>query len=77
MGLAYLPANVMGRWFRLYLILDLYSRKIVGAEVHDSDDARHAVHLVRRTARHPHPQGLYAVSCGTQRFHFFMARANG
>ncbi len=48
--MTYLPANVMGRWFYLYLILDLYSRKIVGAEVHDSDDADHAVHLVRRTA---------------------------
>ena len=49
-NMTYLPANVMGRWFHLYLILDLYSRKIVGAEVHDSDDADHAVHLVRRTA---------------------------
>jgi transposase InsO family protein len=48
--MTYLPAIVMGRWFHLYLILDLYSRKIVGAEVHDSDDADHAVHLVRRTA---------------------------
>ena len=48
--MTYLPAKVMGRWFYLYLILDLYSRKIVGAEVHDSDDAGHAVHLVRRTA---------------------------
>jgi putative transposase len=48
--MTYLPANVMGRWFHLYLILDLYSRKIVGAEVHDSDEADHAVHLVRRTA---------------------------
>jgi transposase InsO family protein len=48
--MTYLPANVMGQWFHLYLILDLYSRKIVGAEVHDSDDADHAVHLVRRTA---------------------------
>ena len=47
--MTYQPANVMGRWF-LYLILDLYSRKIVGAEVHDCDDADHAVHLVRRTA---------------------------
>ena len=36
--MSYLPANVMGRWFHLYLILDIYSRKIVGAEVHDSDD---------------------------------------
>lgn len=48
--MTYLPANVMGRWFHLYLILDLYSRKIVGAEVHDNDDADHAVHLVCRTA---------------------------
>ena len=40
----------MGRWYYLYLILDLYSRKIVGAEVHERDDADHAVHLVRRTA---------------------------
>jgi putative transposase len=48
--MSYLPAGVLGRWFHLYLILDLYSRKIVGAEVHDSDDADHAVHLVRRTA---------------------------
>ena len=48
--MTYLPAVVLGRWFHLYLILDLYSRKIVGAEVHDSDDADHAVHLVRRTA---------------------------
>jgi transposase InsO family protein len=46
----YLPALVMGRWFYLYLILDLYSRKIVGWEVHETDHAEHAAHLVRRTA---------------------------
>ena len=45
-----LPAVVAGRWFYLYLILDLYSRKVVGWEVHDNDDADHAAHLVRRTA---------------------------
>ncbi len=45
-----LPAQVMGRWFYLYLILDLYSRKVVGWEVHDADHADHAAHLVRRTA---------------------------
>lgn len=48
--MTYLPATVAGRWFHLYLILDLYSRKIVGWEVHDTDDAHHAAHLVRRTA---------------------------
>lgn len=48
--MTYLPALVFGRWFHLYLILDLYSRKIVGWEVHDTDEAHHAAHLVRRTA---------------------------
>ena len=48
--MTYLPAVVLGRWFYLYLILDLYSRKIVGWEAHDTDDADHAAHLVRRTA---------------------------
>ena len=48
--MTYLPAVVMGVWFHLYLILDLYSRKIVGWEVHDADHSDHAVHLVRRTA---------------------------
>ena len=48
--MTYLPANVAGRWFHLYLILDLYSRKIVGWEVHERDAAEHAAHLVRRTA---------------------------
>jgi transposase InsO family protein len=46
----YLPARVIGLWFYLYLIVDLYSRKILGWEVHGSDSADHAAHLVRRTA---------------------------
>ena len=48
--MTYLPAQVMGRWFFLYLNLDLNSRKIEGWEVHDADHADHAAHLVRRTA---------------------------
>jgi putative transposase len=46
----FLPTQVRGRWFYLFLILDLYSRKVVGFEVHDTDQAEHAAHLVRRTA---------------------------
>jgi putative transposase len=46
----FLPAQIRGCWFYFYLILDLYSRKIVGFEVHDTDSAEHAAHLARRTA---------------------------
>jgi transposase InsO family protein len=48
--MTYLPAGVAGRWYYLYLILDLYSRKIVGWEVHAEDDSGHAAKLVQRTA---------------------------
>jgi transposase InsO family protein len=54
----FLPAQVQGRWFYLYLILDLYSRKIVGFEVHDTDSSDHAAHLVRRTAL---AEGIHAM----------------
>lgn len=57
--MTYLPAQVAGRWFYLYLILDLYSRKIIGFEVHDSDDAVHAAHLVKRTAL---AEGIHALA---------------
>jgi putative transposase len=53
----FLPATVRGRWFYLYLILDLYSRKIVGFEVHDTDSADHAA-LARRTAL---SEGVHAM----------------
>lgn len=56
--MTYLPAQVQGQWFYLYLILDLYSRKIVGWEIHDRDDAGHAVHLVKRTAL---AEGVHAM----------------
>jgi hypothetical protein len=55
----FLPASVQGQWFYLYLILDLYSRKIVGFEVHDTDSADHAAHLVRRTAL---AEGVHAMT---------------
>ena len=48
--MTYLPAQVIGSWYYLYLILDLYSRKIVGWEIHADDDSNHAAHLVKRTA---------------------------
>src|SRR5690349_16483451 len=56
--MTFLPAQVQGRWFYLYLILDLYSRKVVGFEVHETDSADHAAHLARRTAL---AEGMHAT----------------
>ena len=56
--LTFLASTVAGRWFYLYLILDIYSRKIVGFEVHGSDSSDHAVDLLRRTAL---AEGIHAA----------------
>jgi putative transposase len=56
--LTFLPTPVLGRWLYLYVILDVYSRKIVGFEVHEQDSSDHAVDLVRRTAL---AEGIHAL----------------
>lgn len=48
--ITYLPSGVRGLYFYLYLILDLYSRKIVGWEVQVTESGDHAASLLRRTA---------------------------
>jgi putative transposase len=56
--MTFLPTEVAGRWYFLYLILDVYSRKVVGFEVHEDDDSDHAARLVQRTAL---AEGIHAV----------------
>lgn len=46
----YLPSQVKGQFFYLYVILDVFSRKIVSWEVHANDSAEHATELLKRTA---------------------------
>jgi transposase InsO family protein len=57
--MTYLPTQVLGQWFYLYLILDLYSRKIVGYTVEARDDSDHAALLVKRTAL---AEGIHALA---------------
>jgi transposase InsO family protein len=46
--ITYLPGPVRGLFYYLYLIVDLYSRKIVGWEIHERECAAHAAALVRQ-----------------------------
>jgi transposase InsO family protein len=58
--ITYLPTTVRGRFLYLYLILDVWSRKIVAAHVYDTECATHAAALFARTCQHAalDPRGL-------------------
>lgn len=47
--ITFLPALVRGQFYRLYLITDIYSRMIVGWEIHHDELARHAADLIARS----------------------------
>ena len=46
--ITFLPAEVRGRFFKLYVVLDVWSRMIVGAVVHEIEDATLAAELLER-----------------------------
>lgn len=46
--ITYLATTITGVFFRLYLIMDIYSRKIVGWEIHENETAEHAALLIRK-----------------------------
>lgn len=47
--ISYLPSQVTGMYFYLYLILDIYSRKIVGWSIHESESSDYAAQLIKQT----------------------------
>ena len=58
--ITFLAAVICGVFYRLYLVLDIFSRKIVAWEVHDSESADHASVLIRKAclAEGIHQEGL-------------------
>lgn len=56
--ISYCPSTVIGRFFYLYMIIDIFSRKIVGWEVHESESGEQAAELLERT--------LWAEKCVKQ-----------
>lgn len=58
--ITFLAASVRGQFYRLYLMMDVFSRKIVGWEIHEDESAEHASVLLRKTclAEGIHEDGL-------------------
>lgn len=46
--ITYLRSQIAGQFFYLYLFLDVFSRKIVGWEVHDCESAEHSSRLLAK-----------------------------
>ncbi|MBU2709411.1 transposase, partial [Zooshikella marina] len=46
--ITWLPGPAKGLYYYLYLILDLFSRKIVGWEIHEEESSENASHLLRK-----------------------------
>lgn len=49
--ITYLPTAVRGAFYRLYMVMDIYSRKIVGWEIHEEELASHASELMHQACR--------------------------
>jgi len=47
--ITFLASAVKGSFYRLYMIEDIYSRKITGWEVHEDENAQHASVLIQKT----------------------------
>src|SRR5690554_7730484 len=46
--ITYCPSTVRGQFYYLYMFEDLYSRKIVGYEVHETESGEYAAQLLQR-----------------------------
>ena len=46
--ITYLAAAIRGSFYRLYMVEDIFSRKIVGWEVHEQESAEHASTLMKK-----------------------------
>ena len=45
-----IPGPAKGRWFFLYVVIDLYSRRVVGWALHRHENAHHATELLETAA---------------------------
>jgi len=54
--ITFLASSLRGAFYRLYLVLDIFSRKIVAWEIHENESADHASVLIRRACL---SEGIY------------------
>ena len=46
--ITWIPGNIKGCYYKLYLIIDIFSRMIIQWEIHESETQAHAIELVKK-----------------------------
>jgi len=59
--ITWLKGPVQGIYYRLYLIIDLFSRKIVGWDIWETEEAKHAEVLIKKAVLNEKTQGAPLV----------------
>jgi putative transposase len=78
--ISWLPGPVKGQWFYLYLMVDLFSRKIVGHEVYESESGELASEFVQkahwreRLATQPKPLVLHSDNGSPMKASIFLEK---
>ena len=76
--ISYLPAQARGLFHYLYLVVDIYSRKIVGWEVHESEAGELAAELIQRCVMAEHcfrgPLVLHSDNGSPMKSYLFQAK---
>lgn len=69
--ITYLLSQIRGQYFYLYLFMDVFSRKAVGAEVHAEESMAHSAQLLERICREegiePHQVSVHADNGGAMK----------
>jgi len=69
--ITYLPSSIRGQYYYLYLFVDVFSRKAVGAEVHAEESMAHSSRLLDTICREegiePHQVSVHADNGGAMK----------
>ena len=69
LDISFLPTTVRGVWLYLYLVVDVWSRKVVAWDVAEVESAQIAADLVQRAClkeRYHRPSGFGSRQCQQQ-----------
>ncbi|MBN2890455.1 MAG: IS3 family transposase [Bacteroidales bacterium] len=60
--ITYMNSNIRGKYFYCYTIIDIWTRKIIGWEIHEEESAEHSSRLFKKLSDEKNLKGLHLHS---------------